>query len=212
MLTLKIVSIFAVNVFLLALMPGPDNIFVAIQSLSYGKKHGLATVLGLVSGCLVHTLLVAFGVSALIKNSEFIYSMIIVFGATYLFYLAYKVYGSEIQIDLNQSNAPKLSLIQSYKKGVVMNVLNPKVGIFFLAFFPAFLFSNSISVSNQFIFLGLVFALITFIVFSTIALMASMLHKFSATNSQLFWIKWIQISVFILIAFYILWSHFYSYF
>ncbi len=212
MIALKILSIFSFNVIVLALMPGPDNIFVAIQSLSYGKKHGLATVLGLVSGCLVHTLLVAFGVSALIKNNDLVYSIIIAFGAIYLLYLAYKVYNSEIQINLEESNAPKLNLMQSYKRGVIMNVLNPKVGIFFLAFFPAFLFSNSISISLQFIYLGLLFALITFIVFSTIAFMASFLKKFTAAASQLFWIKWIQIAVFILIAFYILWSHFYSYF
>jgi len=197
---------------MLALMPGPDNIFVAIQSISYGKRHGIATVLGLVTGCLIHTVMVAVGLSALIKSNDHVFSLLIVLGALYLLFLAYQVYRSEPQINLSNSTAVPLGVFQSYKRGVVMNVLNPKVGIFFLAFFPGFLFSNSINVSKQFLILGVLFALITLLIFTLIAFFASYIKRFAHAAAPLFWIKWIQIGVFILLALYILWSHFYSYF
>jgi len=197
---------------MLALMPGPDNIFVAIQSISYGKRHGIATVLGLVTGCLIHTVMVAVGLSALIKSNDHVFSLLIVLGALYLLFLAYQVYRSKPQINLSNSTAVPLGVFQSYKRGVVMNVLNPKVGIFFLAFFPGFLFSNSINVSKQFLILGVLFALITLFIFTLITFFASYLKRFAHAAAPLFWIKWIQIGVFILLALYILWSHFYSYF
>ena len=123
---------FALATSILALSPGHDNIFVLTQSLANGRKFGLATVFGLISGCLIHTTLLAFGVSAVIKESEKLFFAIKFFGAIYLLYLAYKVYNSDANIILSNKNVVKKTTSQLFKQGFIMNVLNPKVSIFFL--------------------------------------------------------------------------------
>ena len=90
-------------------MPGPDIIYVMVQSISNGKKYGIVTSLGLVSGILIHTTLVALGVSAIISHSENLLVAIKLFGSLYLLYLAYKTYNSKEVIDLN-SNEIKFNL------------------------------------------------------------------------------------------------------
>lgn len=162
---------------ILSLSPGPDNIFVLTQSIVNGKKFGLATVFGLISGCLVHTTLLAFGVSAIIKQSENLFFTIKLFGAIYLLYLAFKVYQSDASIILVKGNVENKTTAQLFKQGFIMNVLNPKVSIFFLAFFPGFLFSDSISTVIQFYILGLIFMLVSLIIFSTIAILASVIAE-----------------------------------
>ena len=156
----------------LAISPGPDNIYVLMQSLVHGKKYGIATVCGLMTGCLVHTSLVAFGVSALIKANESLYFIIKLFGALYLFYLAYKVFRSNAELSIDNQNIPKKSTSQLFKQGFIMNVLNPKVSIFFLAFFPGFLFSDTIPTIAQFYILGLLFMLVSFVIFGSIAILS----------------------------------------
>ena len=123
---------FAIATSLLALSPGPDNIFVLTQSIVNGKKYGLATVFGLISGCLVHTTLLAFGVSAIIKESENLFFIIKLFGSIYLLYLAFKVFKSDASIVLSEGNVEKKTTTQLFRQGFIMNVLNPKVSIFFL--------------------------------------------------------------------------------
>jgi threonine/homoserine/homoserine lactone efflux protein len=124
---------------LLALSPGPDNIYVLVQSMTNGKSYGLATVCGLITGCIIHTTLLAFGVSALIKANESLFFFIKLLGALYLIFLAYKVFRSNDQLNLNSDTVSKKSLKGLFIQGFFMNVLNPKVTIFFLAFFPVFL-------------------------------------------------------------------------
>ena len=136
----EIIFSFAIATFILAISPGPDNIFVLTQSVVNGKKFGLATVLGLMSGCLLHTSLVAFGVSAIIEENETVFLMIKLFGASYLLFLAFKVYKANTNIVLSDAVKKNRTVFQMYKKGLLMNVLNPKVTTFFIAFFPQFLF------------------------------------------------------------------------
>ncbi len=112
-------------------MPGPDILYVLMQSISNGKKHGITTALGLVSGIIIHTTLVAFGVSAIIKQSENLFFALKILGALYLFYLAYVSYKMDEIINLN-ANISKTNFWKLYKKGFIMNVINPKVSIFFL--------------------------------------------------------------------------------
>jgi threonine/homoserine/homoserine lactone efflux protein len=189
----------------LAFSPGPDNIFVLTQSIVNGKKYGLATVVGLVTGCIVHTTLLAFGVSALIKESESIFFTIKLFGAFYLVYLAFKVYKSETSIIVPEDNVEKKSTTQLFKQGFIMNVLNPKVTIFFLAFFPGFLFSDSLNTIWQFYVLGFLFMLVSFLVFSTIAILAGVISDYIKKHKNVgFYLKWTQIVVFVGIAVFIL--------
>ena len=189
----------------LAISPGPDNIYVLMQSIVNGKKYGLATVAGLISGCLVHTTLVAFGVSAIIKENETLFFIIKLFGALYLLYLAYKVYKSDAKVSLGSQNIPKKSMPQLYKQGFIMNVLNPKVSIFFLAFFPGFLFSETMSTVTQFYVLGLLFMLVSFIIFSAIAILAGSISEYIKQHKNIgLYLKWLQIVVFVAIAILIL--------
>ncbi|MEX0291232.1 MAG: LysE family translocator [Flavobacteriaceae bacterium] len=190
----------------LALSPGPDNLFVLTQSMAHGKKNGLATTAGLVAGCLVHTALLAFGVSAIIAENDSIFFYIKLFGAIYLFYLAFKVLMKGSSIELSDA-ASGNSLSQLFRQGFIMNVLNPKVTIFFLAFFPGFLFSQQLSHVLQFFVLGGIFMGVTFIVFGIIALLSGQvsmaLKKYESIGLIL---KWLQILVFVGIGVYLLLS------
>lgn len=192
----------------LAISPGPDNIYVLMQSIVNGKKYGIATALGLVSGCLVHTTLLAFGISVLIKENNFIYLGIKIFGALYLLYLAYMVFKSPAEITIGNQKIENKSTGQLYKQGFIMNVLNPKVTIFFLAFFPGFLFSNEMPSIYQFYILGFIFILVSFLVFYFIAVMSSAVSYYIKSHKNIGVIlKWLQIVVFIGIAIYLFFSN-----
>lgn len=189
----------------LAFSPGPDNIFVLTQSIVNGKKYGLATVAGLMTGCIIHTTLVAFGVSEIINQNPKLFLVIKLLGAGYLLYLAYQVYKSDAKIAFSTENVEKKSTFELFKKGFWMNVLNPKVTIFFLAFFPQFLFSDSLSNVLQFYVLGGLFILTSFIIFSTIAVLAGAISESIKKNAQIgVYLKWAQIIVFVGIAILIL--------
>lgn len=191
----------------LAISPGPDNIYVLMQSITNGTKYGLATVTGLISGCLLHTTLVAFGVSAIIKENDTLFFIIKCFGAAYLLYLAYKVYKSDAKVELGEANTPKKSLWQLFKQGVIMNVLNPKVSIFFLAFFPGFLFSDTLSTVTQFYVLGLLFMATSLVIFSMFAILSGSISEYLKQNKNVGSIlKWLQIVVFVGIAIFIFFS------
>jgi len=195
---------FSMATLVLAISPGPDNIFVLIQSMGNGKKYGLAVVAGLMTGCLVHTTLLAFGVSVVIKDNPTIYTTIKLFGAIYLLYLAFSVYRSGNSILLEGKTTNKLSMAGLFRQGFIMNVLNPKVTIFFLAFFPGFLFSDSLSTIVQFYVLGLLFILVSSLVFGSIALLSGEISNFLTANLRTgFVLKWLQIVVFIGIAIYL---------
>ncbi len=191
---------------LLTIMPGPDILYVLTQSISNGKKYGIATSLGLVSGIIIHTSLIAFGVSAILKSSGNLFFIIKLFGALYLLYLAYKTFKSDEELLLNTKTDRK-GYLKLFKQGFIMNVLNPKVSIFFLAFFPGFLFSTTQNTVIQFYVLGVLFMLQALLIFSTVAVLsekfASYLKEYPMFNSR---IKWFKIIVFIGIAIFILFS------
>lgn len=191
---------------LLTISPGPDIIYVLVQGMSNGKKYGIITALGLVSGIIIHTSLVAFGISAIIKQSDALFLGIKIFGAAYLLYLAVQVYKSEGQIVVNGGEvSQKKELFSLFKRGFLMNVLNPKVAIFFLAFFPGFLWEPAGNTVAQFYTLGFLFMLQAFLIFSTVAILAGRIsvylqrHPYSGVI-----FKWLQILVFVGIAVFIL--------
>ena len=190
---------------LLTIMPGPDIIYVLTQSITNGKKFGIATAVGLVSGILIHTSLIAFGISEILKHNSTLFFIIKLFGAFYLFYLAFKVYQSSSKINLS-ANVQKNSLFSLVKQGFFMNVLNPKVTIFFLAFFPAFIDKTStISILKQIYSLGFIFMLQAFIIFSIVAVLADKMSSFLRKNKSFEKrLKIIQIIVFIGIGVFIL--------
>ena len=201
----EILAAFILATAALAISPGPDNIYVLTQSISNGIKYGLSTTAGLITGCIVHTTFLAFGVSVLIKENDQLFFVIKLFGAFYLFYLAYKVYFNKAHITLDHTGVPKKTLSQLFRQGFIMNVLNPKVTIFFLAFFPGFLFSEDLNTIIQFYVLGFLFMIVTFLIFSSIALLSGSIAEQIKKHSGIeLFLKWLQIVVFCGIGIYLL--------
>lgn len=200
-MNIEVLISFIIATATLAFSPGPDNIFVLIQSATYGKKYGFAVVCGLMSGCLVHTSLVAFGLSAFIKANEKLYWILKVFGAAYMLFLAFKVYKSKQNLSPLTTEVSQKKIIQLFKQGLIMNVLNPKVSIFFLAFFPAFIFSDTISLFKQFYVLGFLFIITSFVVFSSFVILSGFFSKlFLNSSKKIKLLKRLQVGFFIGIA------------
>lgn len=200
-LNIEVLISFIIATATLAFSPGPDNIFVLIQSATHGKKSGFALVSGLMSGCFVHTSLVAFGLSAFIQANEKLYWILKVFGTAYMLFLAFKVYKSKQNFTKLTAEVSQKRFFQLYKQGFIMNVLNPKVSIFFLAFFPAFVFSDSISLFKQFYVLGFLFVLTSFVVFSSYVILSGFLSKlFFNSPKKIKLLKRLQAGFFIGIA------------
>ena len=202
---MEILISFILAVSILAISPGPDNIFVLMQSVVHGKKYGLATITGLMTGCIVHTTFVAVGISAIIKENNTIFLVIKILGAVYLLYLAYKVITGGSEISISTEKIDKKTPFQLFKIGFIMNVLNPKVTLFFLALFPGFLFSEILPISLQFYTLGALFILVSFVVFSLIAILGGTISEKIKTSKNIgVWLQWMQVFVFIGIAVFIL--------
>ncbi|MCK4562313.1 MAG: LysE family translocator [Flavobacteriaceae bacterium] len=188
-------------------MPGPDIIYVIMLSISKGKKQGIVTALGLVSGIIIHTTLIAFGIAAIINGSEGLFWIIKILGALYLFYLAYKTYKSSTSLNLTTSNISDKSYLELFKQGFIMNVLNPKVVIFFLAFFPGFIIESRGNITQQIYLLGFLFMLQAFLVFSLVSVTADKLTRYLRDNKKFEkQMHWFQILVFIAIGIFILFS------
>jgi len=119
-LDLELLFLFCAATATLAISPGPDNIFVLIQSMSNGKRYGFATIAGLMTGCLVHTSLLAFGVSAVIKDNPIVFNGIKVFGALYLLFLAWQVLKSGDAINFKSDAVEKKGLVALFKQGFVI--------------------------------------------------------------------------------------------
>lgn len=188
----------------LTLSPGPDIICVLTQSLSQGKLAGIALSLGLVSGIIVHTSLIAVGVSAFFVNSPKAFFTIKILGVAYLFWIAFKIFKTPHHISLDKVKSEK-SNIKLVQQGFLMNVLNPKVTIFFLAFFPGFVNPNKSNTLYQIFILGFLFMLQAFLIFTSVSLLSSKLSSSIRTNIHFsLCLKWIQIIVYFALGIYIL--------
>ena len=178
------ILLFFISSLALTMMPGPDILFVINQSLE-DKKSGLLVAFGLCSGLIIHTLVLALGLSAIIEQNDNVIIFLKYFGSAYLFYLAFQ----EFQKNKVISERLKENF---YLRGVFMNLINPKVLIFFLAYFPNFLFSDTISTSYQFIILGAIFILQALIIFSIVSITSNRLISIlniDARNKKIVYFK-----------------------
>ena len=158
----------------LSLVPGPDNIFVMSHSALKGWRIGFYTTLGLCTGLIGHTVLVAIGVSVIFQTSAIAFNGLKIIGAFYLLYLAWLSVQNK---ELNLGGTDKDSTNSSYYlTGVIMNLTNPKVALFFLVFLPQFVNTSNDNVSIQICLLGLLFILSALCVFTSIAYLASFLE------------------------------------
>lgn len=168
---------FIIASFLLCLAPGPDNIYVLTQGMTKSKKAAIVTTLGLCSGIIIHTSATAFGISVIFQTSELAFNLVKYIGAAYLLYIAYQAFRHrDDKLDLTAQNSSN-ELKKLYIKGFFMNVLNPKVSIFFLAFLPQFVNPELGNIPMQMIILGLVFMALTVVVFSSIGIAGNMLSS-----------------------------------
>jgi threonine/homoserine/homoserine lactone efflux protein len=161
---------------LLIIAPGPDIVFLISQGVTRGARAGLATAIGLAGGNLVHTLGAALGVSVIFQTSALAFQTLKFAGVIYLLYLAWKtVRSSSKQIDIPEAESYTARAL--VMRGMMMNILNPKVALFFLAFLPQFVSHSSGSVPLQMLIMGLVFTLLVIFVFGAIGLFAGALKK-----------------------------------
>jgi threonine/homoserine/homoserine lactone efflux protein len=184
MIDIQTLLVFFPAALLLALAPGPDNLFVLAQSAQHGRPAGLAVTLGLSTGLIGHTLAVAFGLAAIVKASAVAFTVLKIAGALYLLYLAWQAWRAGAEI--GESQAPALSGIELYRRGIIMNLTNPKVSIFFLAFLPQFADPRHGSMTTQFLELGALFILATLMVFGGLSMVAGGLgERFRRSPSAL---------------------------
>jgi threonine/homoserine/homoserine lactone efflux protein len=192
-------AFFAVAV-VLSLTPGPDNIFVLLQSAMRGPKAGMLIVLGLCSGLLVHTTAVALGLSALFAASTLAFTVLKLVGAAYLLYLAWQAFRAPTGIEQTTSRET-MSARQTYLRGVIMNVTNPKVAIFFLAFLPQFAHPENGSMTMQMLLLGGIFIVATLVVFSAIAYFSGAFGALLIRSARAQrWLNWLAGTVFVGLA------------
>ncbi len=163
--------LFTATALLLALAPGPDNIFVLTQAALKGRLVGLVVTLGLCTGLVVHTSAVALGVAALVQTSATAFTLLKFAGAAYLLWLAWGAFRAGAA-PLEAAAGRETGLGRFYLRGILMNVTNPKVSIFFLAFLPQFTHPESGHLPLQIAVLGALFILATLVVFGAISLLA----------------------------------------
>jgi len=170
----QVLSVFFLASVALGVAPGPDNIFVLTQSALYGRLSGLVVTLGLCTGIMVHTLAVALGLAAVFATSQAAFTAVKLLGAGYLLYLAWQALRAD-KSALAQGDGPRPGLWALYRRGIVMNLTNPKVAIFFLAFLPQFADPDAGPLFAQLVVLGGVFILAAVVVFGAISLAAGLL-------------------------------------
>ena len=172
---------FILAAILLNLTPGTDSMYIITRSISQGQTAGFYSVLGIISGILVHTLLAALGLSVLLANSPTAFMIVKYIGASYLCYLGFKMLTSKnsnsiannLSKDQDVTSQKAVDGWQIYKQGVLTNTFNPKVALFFLAFFPQFIDASYAYGMLSFLMLGLTFATTGFIWCLCLALLAA---------------------------------------
>jgi len=146
---------FLVAAFMLNIAPGPDMLYVIGRSVGQGRKAGIVSSLGVFVGCWVHILAAAFGIAALLRSSPVAFNVVRYAGAGYLLYLGARMIAQKT--DLARPELEPENLMSIFRQGVITNVLNPKVAMFFLAFLPQFVDARRGNVAWQIVLLGLIF-------------------------------------------------------
>ncbi len=204
-----LITFFGVAV-LLGLSPGPDNLFVLLQSAQRGWRMGLAVVVGLCMGIIVHTTAVALGLAAVFAASEMAFTVLKWCGAAYLVYLAWGAWRAPVSVkkdDVGQNPAAQAQPATAgdfgrmVLRGVVMNLTNPKVLIFFLAFLPQFANPALGPVAPQIFAFGAVFIVATFLVFGSIAIFSGVFGQLLLKSAKgQWWLNKITAVVFVGLA------------
>ena len=152
---------FSIAAVILAITPGPDMTLFVSRTLNQGSAAGFASAFGAFAGTIVHTTLVVVGISALIVASPSAFFALKIFGAGYLVFLAYQAIRHGSAFSPAKRNGPDVSLLRSFLTGLGVNLLNPKIILFFMTFLPQFVSASDPNAPGKLFFLGLLFVLIS---------------------------------------------------
>jgi len=169
-------ALFVTAGLLLNLTPGPDMAYIAARSAAGGFRDGVAATLGITSGCVVHTVAAALGLSALLATSSAAFTIVKICGAAYLLYIGIRLIASSVRrasVDRERIAVAPASSMRIFREAFVINVFNPKVALFFLAFLPQFIDVDAPAKALSFILLGCVFNFNSLFVNVPVALLAS---------------------------------------
>lgn len=149
---------FLLSGILLNLTPGNDTIFILTKSIAQGRKAGIISALGIGTGSIAHTILAALGLSIIIAKSILLFNIIKYAGAVYLIYIGYKMLTNRSQLNTDKTESSKsINYLKVYRDGILTNILNPKVGLFFIAFLPQFVDPSTKYTIVPFLLLGTTF-------------------------------------------------------
>ncbi len=188
---------FALAAFLMVISPGPNMIYLISRSITQGKTAGLVSLVGVICGFLFHIVLAGFGLTAILLAVPFAYGILKISGAVYLLYLAYQAIKPngktffEVKEDIPKDKPRKLFLM-----GFLTNLLNPKMAVFYLSFFPQFIKSEYGSILGQSMALGITQIFISFTINFIIVMTAAKMAAFLTKNPL--WVrtqKWFMASV-----------------
>ena len=182
----RLVSFFLLSL-ALGIAPGPDILFVLAQSLAQGWGAGSLVTLGLCTGLVFHVSMAAFGIAAVLRKYPWVFQLVTWGGAAYLLYLGIGAWRSASVVTVSSSGdavTEALPCLQLYTRGIVMNMLNPKVMLFFLALMPRFVEPEKGRVAGQFLVLGFVFALATILVFHAVAFCGGLVSGLLDSSSR----------------------------
>tara|TARA_Y100000768_G_C23828592_1_gene610192 strand:- start:181 stop:789 length:609 start_codon:yes stop_codon:yes gene_type:complete len=185
----------------LTLFPGPDILYVISTSIAQGWKNSFMVSLGLCSGLIVHTLFLVLGLGSLLQAYPQLIRIIELLGAAYLIFMAFQLWNVPSKKNKYFKNNSNESF---FFTGFIMNLSNPKVFLFFLSFFPGFLFSTILPYNLQFFILGIIFITQAIIIFTLSGLIANLLgQSFKSFTEQSFWNKF-QALVLLMIALFLI--------
>ncbi|OHV90168.1 LysE family translocator [Mesorhizobium sp. ORS 3428] len=168
---------FAIATVILAITPGPDMTLFVSRTLSQGRAKGFASMAGALCGTLIHTTLVVVGVSALIVASPMAFFALKIFGAGYLVFLAWQAVTKGSAFSPEKKTGPQISLFRSWAAGLGVNLLNPKIILFFMTFLPQFVSAHDPHAPGKLFFLGVMFIVLSIPVTAPMVLAA---EKFAA--------------------------------
>ena len=179
----------------LTIAPGPDNVFVMTQGIARGRRPAIITALGMCSGISVHTTAAAFGISAVFYSSVIAFNVVKYAGAAYLLYLAFKTLKERSAVTLSVPDDRPVSAL--FRRGFIMNVLNPKVAMFFLAFLPQFVSPSTRYFTLQMLFLGGIFMVQAVIIFCLIGYFSGNIGSYILARPKIAkYFDWITAGVF----------------
>jgi len=165
--------------------PGPDMIYILSRTIAQGRKIGIASSFGVCSGALVHIFAAAFGLSAILATSAMAFSVIKYVGAAYLVYLGIQAFRSKgVSFDIPVKKQVQSTFWKAYRQGALIDILNPKVAIFFMAFLPQFVRPELGHASAQILILGFLVNLVGVIIESFLVLTAAQTTTFFRNNSH----------------------------